>query len=202
MILNIVLISCNGTYTPWEYDVKFQGADFEKLRYSVVENDTNSVIGYLENDAFIQNIPCKAGWVHFKGKKIMTFFQLSKNFKLNNFEFKRGTWIFDIKEDYLVCILPEDTEIQGYLCRGGGGSKGIHTSIYDNGKLRGFFTAGTVIVDGIKCKGGLFSPIHLHRDGSLMRCDLAEDTIIGDTQFSSGTVVSFDKDGKAKNFYE
>ena len=78
-----------------------------------------------------------------------------------------------------ICFFPNNTEVQGYLCRGSVmGREGIQTSFHKNGKLNLFFSRRDIEIDGISCKGTVFHPIGLHDNGKLRNCTLTKTTII------------------------
>jgi hypothetical protein len=191
----VIVISCSyGHYTLWKYDKKVNNIEFAKIRYGINNNDTFAIIGFLKNKTFIQGYPCGADWVHFSKDWKLTLFRLDDNTVINNFGFQKNTWIRP-KNDNLVCAFPNDTVIQGYLCRGNGGSKGVQTSIYPNGKLESFYTKGNIKIGDINCKADIFHNIILHDNGLLKECTLAEDQIIKGNSYKKGTRIIIDLNG-------
>lgn len=195
IFLLVMVISCSyGQYTSWEYDKKVNDIDFAKIRYGINRNDTSVIIGFLKNKTVIQGYPCAADWVQFNKDWKLTLFRLNDKTVINNFEFPKNSWIRQ-NNDKLVCAFPNDTVIQGYVCRGSGGAKGIQTSIYPNGKLESFFTKDNIKIGEINCKGGIFNNIILYNNGLLKECTLAEDQMIKGISYKKGTRINIDLNG-------
>lgn len=195
IVLLVMVISCSyGQYTSWEYDKKVDTIDFAKIRYGINRNDTSVIIGFLKNKTVIQGYPCAADWVQFNKDWKLTLFRLDEKTVINNFAFPKNSWIRP-NNDKLVCAFPNDTMIQGYVCRGSGGSKGIQTSIYPNGKLASFFTKNNCKIGEINCKGGVFHNIILYDNGLLQECTLSEDQIIKGISYKKGTRIHIDLNG-------
>ncbi len=195
IFLLVTVISCSyGQYTSWEYDKKVHNIDFTKIRYGINKNDTSVIVGFLKNKTVIQGYPCAADWVQFNQDWKLTLFKLDEKTVINNFEFPKNSWIRQ-NNDRLVCAFPKDTVIQEYVCRGSGGSKGIQTSIYPNGKLESFFTKDNIKIGEIKCKGGVFNNIILYDNGLLKECTLSEDQIIKGISYKKGTRITIDLNG-------
>lgn len=191
IILWALFSSCLG-YTKWERDVEMNGIEFKKIRYS----DSGGIIAYLDKNTTIQGYPCKKGWVHFHENKDLKSFALEKSIKINYLEIPVGTWM-TLNQDGLLslCAFPDNIDIQGYLCRGTGGPKGVQVSFYESGALRVFFSPDPIEIQGIPCKGGVFNSIVLHENGDLKECTLSEPTEINYIEYDKGERLSFDIKG-------
>lgn len=195
VFLLLIAISCSyGQYTSWEYGKRVNNIDFTKIRYGVNNGDTSVIIGFLKNKTVIQGYPCGADWIHFNKDWKLTLFKLDDKTIINNFEFPRNSWILN-HYDKLVCVFPGDTVIQGYLCKGSGGPKGVQTSIYPNGKLESFFTKDNIKIGEINCKGGVFNNIILFDNGLLKECTLSKDQIVKGISYKKGTRINIDLNG-------
>ena len=175
----------------WEKDVVVNGIKFAKFSHS-------SMKGYLSEDSLIQDYPCKKGFVFFYDNGDLNTFQFSKPFEFSDFVIPAKTWGMLDKEGCIyICFFSEDTEVQGYPCRGSiMGREGIQTSFHKNGKLNSFFSRTDIEIDGIFCKGSVFHLIGLHNNEKLRNCTLAKTMIINGREYQKGTKVKFDKEGK------
>jgi hypothetical protein len=126
-------------------------------------------------------------------------FCLSEDFDIFNVQLKKDTWVFFDDEFQLTCVFPQETGIQRYKCKGGGGKKGIQTSFYSNGKLKSFFASGDLEINNVFCTGGVLNYIRLKRDGSLSRCKLAKKQEINGVLYKENTILNFVKNGKIIN---
>lgn len=195
----LTLTACFNGYTPWEKDVIVNQIDFEKLRYAMDGKDTIAIIGYLKNPGLIEGYPCAADWVHFTKDWKLELLRLNQSTVINNFEYSKDCWIrFKKKDHTVICVFPDDAIIQGYECRGGGGASGIQTVFYENGRLKYFYSHDDLQIGGVLCKGGVFSIIGLHPDGSLMECTLARDETINGRLYERGGHISIDTEGIVK----
>ncbi len=101
------------------------------------------------------------------------------------------------------CFLPENTEIQGYLCLGEGNG-GFMTGFHPNGKLRLSWLVNDEIINGIPCQKFSFlasfkegnGGTHFHNNGNLKSCCLSEDFTIEGIEFEEGDFIKFDIEGK------
>ncbi|MCK5565329.1 MAG: hypothetical protein KAJ07_08790 [Planctomycetes bacterium] len=113
-----------------------------------------------------------------------------------------GTIIFRRTEDEIICFLPQDTEIQGLVCRGDGHD--WQTVFYTNGKLALAWLAETTEIQGVPCMAASFlrevfggsSGVRFHDNGNLSRCKLAKNFTIEGRAFKKGDHLSFDREGK------
>jgi len=200
-LIGIVIISsCKmQKYTAWEHDVKIYDVEFEKARYVLGDNgDTIGSECILKETTVIQGFPCstEAITLGFEGKLLN--FHLGEDFEMSGNIIPKGTYI-QVSFEELICMLPKDTKIQGYVCSGNYdkmGKEGIHTVLYPSGKLKYYFSDGDVLVDNILCKTSIFTGIKLYENGSLKECKLAENQNINGVDYDKGTELSFDDSGK------
>ncbi len=189
-VLLLVNVGYGAGYTRWLKNVDTHNISFVRLRYCIERADTLSIIGFLRTDTRIDGFPCRAGWVHFTKDWRLRLFRLSENYIFHNIALEKGTWVFLSRtQNRFTVVFPKDTIIDGYPCKGSGGVKGIQTSFYNSGKLCEFFPAGTVTVDGIKCKGGVFHPVRLYENGRLAVATLAAKTAFDGQTLRKGTVI-------------
>ncbi|MDP4267686.1 MAG: hypothetical protein Q8880_09675 [Bacteroidota bacterium] len=193
IVFGIFFTCCSGGYTSWEKNKTVRNIEFDKLRYSVKGKDTTTIIGYLKHDIEYKQYPCSKGWIHFSKDWKLKLFCLSRDFEINSNCFKKGTWIrYNDKED-LICVFPEQTLIQGHLCRGGGGPKGITTSFYPNGRLKSFYPPEDIEINNILCKSSCIGPVYLKEDGSLLECTLSQDVNFNGVTYSKNTRLNIEK---------
>lgn len=183
-------------YTRWQKNITVHNIEFSKIRYGVEDGDTLVVIGYIKADKTIAGYPCAAGWVHFNKTWDLRLFQLSATTTINNFSYAQGTWIRFAEDGGVVGVFPTATEVQGYLCRGGGGAMGIQTAFYPSGKLRSFFSKKDVLVGDVLCESSLFAFVGLHENGRLRECKLAQAHTFAGVLYKKGSRVVLDENGK------
>jgi len=114
----------------------------------------------------------------------------------------KGTRIFSIHENKIVCFLPKNMEIQGVLCRGH--ANDWQTAFYKNGELELAWLAKDQEIQGFPCKKASFwtelfsssAAVHFHENGKLKKFKLAKDMTIQGHRFKKGTIVRLDKKGK------
>jgi hypothetical protein len=126
-------------------------------------------------------------------------FTASKELDLGRLKIPANTWVFQNKDGVVtVCAFPEDIEVQGRVCRGSGGPKGVQTAFYPDGSLKEFFLTEDTRIDGIPCKAGIFDEaVMLYENGSVKRCVLSGDYVQDGRMFPAGTQLGFDPAGRA-----
>jgi hypothetical protein len=172
----ILLITlCSGCKN-WEYDVNKNGIHFDKISQS--ESDT--IIGFMPEDHVIQGFPCEKGWIHFKEDFSLQSFKLNREFSYNNTLLPAHTWIhlpYKGQTGYILS-LPFDYKIQGYLCNGSGGYKGIQTGFYSSGRLKSFYPPDDITINGVPCEASLLTSVNLHENGNIRSCKLTESYMV------------------------
>jgi hypothetical protein len=178
----------------WKYDISERGAAFSKVRYE----ENGLIIGALKEDTVIGGRPCKQGWVHICANGVPVGFTASREIDLGRFEIPSETWVLQDQSGVVtVCAFPRDTEIQGHLCRGNGGPKGVQTAFYPSGALKQYFLRRDTRVQGILCRRGLFNEfIELYENGALKGCVLGEDLMREGRRYAKGTHLQFDPKGQ------
>ncbi len=156
------------------------------------------LIGKLPEDARIGSWPCRKGWVHLYDDETPAAFTAADTVTLARLTVPTGTWVrCDRRGVVELCAFPQDTEVQGHLCRGTGGSKGVQVAFYPDGALRQFYPPRPVRIDGVWCDSGLRNGwVELHANGRLKSCRLAEDLVRGGLRTRRGQRVEFDPEGR------
>jgi hypothetical protein len=181
----------------WKKNTTVDGIAYDKVK---IEAD-GKVIGYLAADTEIRERPCARDWVHLHPNGELSLFRLQRELALPVLKLPANTWAFQNESGIVTgCAFPNDTEIQGQLCRGTGGSKGAQVTFYESGRLKKFFAAKPTRIDGVLCDTGLARGlIELHENGRLKSCLLAEDLKRENRTFTKGTRVWFDAAGKTQS---
>lgn len=96
-----------------------------------------------------------------------------------------------IQDGNILCVFPENTTVQGYKHRVGGGAGDISISFYQNGKLHYFYSDEDVLIGEILCKRNIFNNISLYENGNLKECTLALDKQITNIHFKKSTRILF-----------
>lgn len=142
---------------------------FSKLRYLIHDGDTTGIIGRTKTDFNINNIPCKKAWVHFNQHWEPILFQLSEAHQVKNVNLPKNSWVrFSNTSEYIIVVFPRDTVINGFPVKGGGGSTGVQTQFYPNGKLRSFFPYKNMLVNNTSIKKSLFHSVTLNEHGEVI----------------------------------
>ncbi len=154
----------------------------------------------------VQGVPCTGRIEYYKSGKLMHC-SLAREDTLSGQPFAAGTGVHFTEEgQFEWCFLRENTEIQGYLCRGQ--AHGFQTRFHPNGQLRTAWLAEDQVIQGIPCAkfrflSAVFNPIHgkhgntsFHENGQLRYCELSENFTIEGQRFRRGDAVRFDRDGK------
>jgi len=169
------------------------GVEVEDLR----RNGAGFAVGTLRRDTTIQGYPCARGWVHFYPTGALRSFTTTEPLPLGSDTIPPGTWVtLDSKGVLLRCNFPADKEIQGHLCNGTGGSKGVGTSFHPDGALESFYCPADTTIQGVNCVGGVLELIVLYEDGKLNEATLADDQVLGGRQCRKGDRVAWDKSGR------
>ena len=94
-----------------------------------------------------------------------------------------------------MCSFPDDIEIQGMMCIGTGGPKGVQTSFYKNGNLKYFFSREKLEIDTVPCKGGVFYIIGFYENGLLKTFTLYDNCVINGKEYKKHTNIKLDESG-------
>jgi hypothetical protein len=161
----------------------------------------NVTVARLQSPAIIDGFPCAASWVHFGESARLKAFYLGETCTIQGYEIPKGTWVqLNPDQTLRFCAFPEDTNIQGYVCDGGkGGSEGLTTGFYPSGRLSSFFPPKDIEIQGIPCKGSLYSPIYFFENGNLKEFTLSRDAVIGGRALSGGKRVIFNEQGQVQS---
>lgn len=178
----------------WQHDVTVQGVAFSQVR----TEDNGLVIGLLKEDTLIGGRPCQRGWVHLRPNGVPVGFTASREIDLGRLKIPAETWVFQNDEGVVtVCAFPRDTEVQGHLCRGSGGPKGVQAAFYPDGALKQFFLSQDVRIEDVPCKAGVFrESVWLHDNGRLRQCVLSEEFVRDGRTYQRGALIRFAPDGR------
>jgi len=186
---------CSGCKN-WEYDIEKNGIHFDKISQS----ESGTIIGFMSEDHYIQGFPCEKGWIHFKKDFSLQSFQINREFSFNNIVLPAHTWInmpYKNQTGYIVS-LPFDYQIQGNLCGGSGGYKGIQTGFYSSGRLKSFYPPEDITVNGVPCEASILKSVNLYENGNIRDCKISEDYKIDGKTYKKGHLIELDESGKPK----
>jgi hypothetical protein len=192
MVSIAALVICSGCLHQWDQDVTRHGIHFKKLRVN-----SDMAIGILSEDTVIEDYTCQKGWVHLTGDFKLRAFMTAKPVVYGAVTLPKGSWI-RVREGgtFGPCALPGNTDIQGHLCKGTGGPKGVQTCFYPSGQLSSYFASKDVVVDGIPCLASVLHPVKLHENGRLKQCTLSRAAVIEGIEHKRKTSVRFDEKGQ------
>ncbi len=195
LVVSLLILFAAGCYpnVDWEHNVMREGIHFERIG----QRESGTIVGKIARDTEIQGYPVKKGWVHFVSEFKLLGFVASQPIKNGATVIPAGSYIrLNDQGRVAVCALPSTMEIQGHLCKGTGGAKGVQTSFYPGGELHRFFAPKAVDIDGIPCKGGVFQYLQLHSNGKLEQCTLTRTVTISGIAYRAGTRMHFDSKGR------
>ncbi len=180
----------------WQHDVTLQGVAFSKVR-SVSDG---RLIGQIAADTVVQGRPCAQGWLHLHPNGVPAVFAAAQEIKAPRCTIPAGTWVFQDRAGAVtICAFPRDTLVQGHLCRGSGGPKGVQASFYPDGALRQFFLVQPTVIDGVPCATGLIrGSVELHENGRLKSGMLEEDLVRDGMKLSQGIRITLTPDGRVQ----
>ena len=180
----------------WQHDVTLQGVAFSKVR-SVSDG---RLIGQIAADTVVQGRPCAQGWLHLHPNGVPAVFAAAQEIKAPRCTIPAGTWVFQDRAGAVtICAFPRDTLVQGHLCRGSGGPKGVQASFYPDGALRQFFLVQPTVIDGVPCATGLIrGSVELHENGRLKSGMLEEDLVRDVMKLSQGIRITLTPDGRVQ----
>lgn len=155
----------------------------------------------------VQGVSC-SGRIEYYENGNLKHCSLGREDTLSGQPLAAGTGVHFTEEGvFKWCFLQENTEIQGYLCRGEG--HGFMTGFHPNGQIRIAWLAEDQVIQGVPCRKFQFLTAALgwvegdkngstvfHENGLLRYCELSENFTIGGQSFRKGDVLRFDQDGK------
>lgn len=186
----LLLVSCSE----WQYDVTVKGVAFSKVKIE----QRGLVIGVLKEDTIIGGRACQRGWVHIHSNGVLAGFTAAKPIDLAKFTIPAQTWVFQNAQGIVtVCAFPGDTEVQGHVCRGSGGPKGVQAAFYPSGALKQYFLRRDTTIQDVPCQAGVFEQsVELHENGRLKACVLSEDFTRHGRIHPKGKRLQFDAEGR------
>jgi hypothetical protein len=178
-------------------DVTLHGVIFTKVR-----TGTDGIhIGQIDTETVVGGRACGAGWLHLHPDGTPAAFTAAQEIVLPRVTIPAGTWVNQSPNGLVtVCAFPGDTLVQGHLCRGTGGSKGVQTAFYPDGSLRLFFLARPATIDGVPCDTSLTrGAVELYENGRLKSCRLGESLERDGRKLRKGTRITFSPDGQIRS---
>jgi len=204
-ILAILVLAAGGTWILKQRDRTDARAAAAHRKVKVPDNlpltgvrsQGGVTIARLARPEAIDGFPCAADWVHFHESGRLRAFYLGETATIQGHGIPEGTWVrLNPDLTLLSCSFPRDTEIEGYVCRGGfGGSEGVTTGFHPGGRLSAFFPPEDIVIQGIPCRATPFGPIYLYENGNLRKFTLARDIVVGGRELSAGQTVALDEGG-------
>lgn len=191
------LLLATGLAAGWQRDVTLHGVLFTKVR----TDDAGLHIGHIDTETIVGGRACQPGWLHLHPDGTPAAFTAAHDIVLSRVTIPAGTWVRQNPEGVItVCAFPADTPVQGHLCRGTGGPKGVQTAFYPDGALKQFFPARPAPIDGVPCGTGLVRGwIELHANGRLKSCVLGETWVHAGRKLRKGTRLTFAPDGELRS---
>lgn len=188
--ISIACLLLTGCFA-WERDVEHGDYHFERYR---VDSDIH--IGVLAEPAEVDGFVCAAGeWAHFSPDWSLRACVLAAPYRMQDFTLPAGAWV-QPRTDRIVVAFETDTPCQGYICQGSGGTKGIQSTFYPNGRLRAFFPPEAVQVDGVLCRASLYANVQLYESGKLRQCTPALGGEIAGQSYLPGRPLQLDEEGR------
>lgn len=186
------LLLATGLAAGWQRDVTLHGVMFTKVR----TDDAGFHIGHIDTETIVGGRACRPGWLHLHPDGTPAAFTAAHEIVLPRVTIPAGTWVTQNPEGVITaCAFPQNTEVQGRLCRGTGGPKGVQTAFYPDGALKRFFPVAPVVIEGVPCATGLVrGAIELHPDGRLKSCLLARDHVTAGMKHRKGTRLTLGGD--------
>ena len=186
-----------GGCDDWQRNVTLHGVAF-----SVVKTEPDGLlIGRIEADTVVGDRPCQKGWLHLYPSGVPAAFTAAQGIAFGGGTIPAGTWVFQHPAGVVtVCAFPRDTEVQGHVCHGTGGPKGVQASFYASGALKQFFPPRPTTIDGVPCDSGIIhGSIELHENGRLKSCLLGGDLVRDSRTVHKGTRIAFDPEGNIQS---
>lgn len=180
----------------WRHGVTLHGVAFARARTEA----NGLVIGWLEEDAVVRERPCHRGWLHLHPNGVPAFFNAAQAIDFGKFKVPAGTWIRQNPEGLVTsCAFPGDQEIQGHLCQGTGGPKGVGVAFYPSGALKQYFLRRDTVIQGVPCKSGVLrQSIQLYENGKLEGCTLSAPLEREGQHFPRGARIHLDEQGRIR----
>ena len=160
----------------------------------------------------IQNYPCAADYAWFFADSKLAECKVAREIAFGEITVPRGSWInLSHDGDPEFVFLAHDTNVNGYLCKGGGllgPTEGASTALYPSGKLKTCWLANDTVVDSVPCAHASFwsdalggnSGTFFHENGKLKSCQLAREFTLGDRVFHRSDHIFLDAAGRPTVF--
>ncbi|MFT3783087.1 MAG: hypothetical protein QM790_13850 [Nibricoccus sp.] len=147
----------------------------------------------LSDDVVIQGRPCKRGWLRLHPNGVPSSFTLSRELRIGSLQIPADTWVQQNEKGVVVlCAFPADTEVQGLVCRGTGGAKGVQVELHPSGTLKKMFLARDTYIQGVPCAANMFSGmVEFYENGRLKSCKLSDAYTFDGVAYKKGARVEF-----------
>ncbi len=191
------LLLTTGLAAAWQRNVTLHGVVFTKVR-----TGANGLhVGHIDTETVVGGRACRAGWLHLHPDGTPAAFTAAQEIVLPRITIPAGTWVRQNDAGVItICAFPTDFLVQGHLCRGTGGAKGVQSSFYPDGALRQFYLARPATIDGVPCDTGLIhGAVELHENGRLKSCRLAQALVRDGRKLRKGARISFTPDGQLRS---
>lgn len=190
------LLLTAGLAAGWQRDVTLHGVIFTKVRTGA----DGIHIGQIDTETVVGGRACRAGWLHLHPDGTPAAFTAAREIPLARVTIPADTWVSQNPDGVVtVCAFPEDTLVQGHLCRGTGGPKGVQVAFYPDGALRQFFLARPATIDGVPCDTGLVrGAVELYENGRLKSCRLGQDLERDGRKLRKGTRITLSPEGQIR----
>lgn len=188
------LLLTAGFAAEQQRDVTLHGVIFTKVR----TNADGLHIGEIDTETVVGGRACRAGWLHLYPDGTPAAFTAAQEIVLPRVTIPAGTWVNQSPDGVVTtCAFPEDTLVQGHLCRGTGGPKGVQVAFYPDGALRQFFLASAATIDGVPCDPSLTrGVVELHENGRLKSCRLGQALERDGRKLRKGARITLSPDGR------
>jgi hypothetical protein len=154
----------------------------------------------LDSPREIQGYPCAATYAWFFANGKLKSCQVSREIPFGEITVPAKSWI-NLNDDGspAFVFLGHDAKINGYLCKGGGGTEGPSTALYPSGKLKTCWLAEDTLVNGVPCMHASFlgdvfggtSELDFFESGAIKGCKLSRDFTVDGRSFHRGDRPAF-----------
>lgn len=158
-------------------------------------------VGQIDTETVVGGRDCRAGWLYLHPDGTPAAFIAAHEMVLPRATIPAGTWVMQDPAGIITAYaFPRDTDVQGHLCHGTGGPKGVQTAFYPNGALKQFFPPHPTIIDGVPCAMGVVrGVIELHENGRLKSCLLGKAWVHAGRKLRKGTRITLKPDGQLQS---
>ncbi len=196
-LASLLLLPAAVFAASWQRDVTLHGVLFTKVR----TDGAGLHLGQIDTETVVGGRACRPGWLHLHPDGTPAAFTAAHDIVLPRVTIPAGTWVMqDAAGTITTCSFPADTMVQGHLCRGTGGPKGVQTAFYPDGAIRQYFSVRPATLDGVPCGTGLVrGSIELHANGRLKSCLLGDTWVHAGRKLRKGARITLTADGQLQS---